>query len=102
MYVPGGSFYHFQYRPSDDWFHVVVNYFGPNNGEGFNTYFNGDVAFTDSTIQEDDTTPGNGRIVIGRSFTEIDDYYTSMEVDELCFFNEVLSAQEIKYLYNYI
>ena len=100
MYVSGGSFYHFQYRPSNDWFHIVVNYFGPNNGEGFNTYFNGNIAFTDNTIQEDNTTAGNGRIVIGKSFTEIDDYYTSLEVDEVLLFNKILTAQEINYLYN--
>ena len=97
--VSGGSFDNSGYRPSNDWFHVVINYSGPNNGEGFVTYFNGETAYNDSTVEEDDTTPGDGRIVIGRSFTEVDDYYTSMAVDEVVLFNKVLTEHEIKCLY---
>ena len=42
----------------------------------------------------------NGKIVIGKFFADIDHYYTSMDVDELLFFNHTLTTQEINSLYN--
>ena len=79
---------------------MVVNYFGPNNGQGFKTYFNGDVAFTDTWKSALQTTLSNENIVIGRLYTDIDGYYTSIEMDELLFFNHTLSTEEINSLYN--
>ena len=38
------------------------------------------------------------RIVVGRSFTNEDDYYGSIRVDELLLFNEALSPEEIRIL----
>ena len=97
--VEGGNFQNSDYRPSNDWFHVVVNYCGPNNGEGFNTYFNGELAYSDTTVEEEASKPGDRRIVIGRSFTEVDNYYTSMAIDEMLMLNKILTEQEIKCLY---
>ena len=52
----------------------------------------------DSTRYEQDTTRGNGRMVIGRAFTEVDDLYTSMDVDQVVLFNRVLNAEEREWL----
>ena len=100
FYVSGGSFFHYGSRPSGDWLHVVINFHGPNNGKGFKTYFNGNLRISDTTKSSFTTTPSNGRVVIGRFFAELDNYYTSMDVDETLFFNRTLTTQEINSLYN--
>ena len=100
IYVSDGGFFHYGTKPSNDWFHVVINYFGPNNGQGFKTYFDGNLRITDNTKWQHNTSPSNGKIVIGKFFADIDHYYTSMDVDELLFFNHTLTTQEINSLYN--
>ena len=42
--------------------------------------------------------PGDGRIVIGRRFSELDSNYASVQVDELLFFNQALTFTEINAL----
>ena len=61
----------------------------------FALYVNGVVAITDLTKIARDTAYGNGRIVLGRAYSEVDDYYTSMEVDQLVFYNRASSPREI-------
>ena len=46
--------------------------------------------------------PGDGRIVIGRQLTRGDRDYASVEVDELLFFNEALSEDQIMMLKEHI
>ena len=91
--------------PVDDdvWFHVVINYFGAQAGQGFVLYFNGRQVSENSERNSDDKRNGlgSGRIVIGRSFTDVDDHYSSMAVDELLLFNEFLPADVINLLYSY-
>ena len=41
---------------------------------------------------------GDGRVVVGRSFTNEDHYYGSIQVDELLLFNQALSPEEIRIL----
>ena len=36
----------------------------------------------------------NGTIVIGRLFTDFDEYYASVQVDELLFYNRTLTEPE--------
>ena len=38
---------------------------------------------------------GDGKVIIGRYFTDEDDFYGSVEVDELFFFNTALSDSDI-------
>ena len=38
------------------------------------------------------------RIVIGRLSTDVDDHYTTLEMDELLFFNQPLTDAEIRML----
>ena len=39
-------------------------------------------------------------MVLGRQFTDDDNYYTSVQVDELMFFNRNLSASDIEAFYH--
>ena len=75
------------------WLHFVLNYIGSDYGQGVRIYFNGgeDVVSLD-TKQTASHPSGSGRVVVGRFSTEDD---ASLEVDELLFFNEKLSDQEI-------
>ena len=42
---------------------------------------------------------GDGRIVVGKSFTNYDGPYGSVEVDELIFFNQAFTSDDIMSLY---
>ena len=80
---------------SNEWVHGVLNFLGPNDEEGIRIYENGKHVGNHTIITQSSTTESNGRIVIGRAFTEINNYYASVQVDELLFFNRSLTEQEI-------
>ena len=91
------------------WFHVVVNFIGPNDGQGLQVYYDG-VQVRDR-YQRDTSRKGSPstsifrnstrRILIGRLFFDHDDYYTSVQVDEMFFFNQALTETEITGLSQY-
>ena len=64
----------------------------------FTTYVNGDVVLRDRTKYRQDTTFGEGKLVIGKTFTSVDKYYTSMVVSQVALFNQVLSREDIIFL----
>ena len=106
MYVEGATFHTFDNIPRDNknsWFHVAVNYFGTEEGQGFVVYFNGDKVSDNSERSEDEsrTVQASGRFVVGRSFTEEDGHYSSMVIDELLCFNKFLNPEDIRLLYSY-
>ena len=82
------------------WTHTVLNYIGPDNGQGLIAYFNGTTAGRDDSLSWDTFPPGDGRVVIGRAYTDKDSAYASVDVDELLFFNEILNEVEIAQLAN--
>ena len=77
------------------WTHIVMNYIGPNNGEGIRTYYNGTEVGNDPTKTALSRSAGDGRIVVGREYTDRDGAYASVMVDELLFFNRHLLSDEI-------
>ena len=83
---------------SNEWVHGVLNFLGPNDGEGIRIYENGKNVGNHKNITQSSSTESNGRIAIGRVFTEINNYYGSVQVDELLFFNHSLTEQEIRML----
>ena len=91
---------HFQIRvpKSNEWVHGVLNFLGTNNKEGIRIYENGQHVGNDIIKTQASTTEPNGRIVTGRAFTEVNEYYGSVQVDELLFFNRSLAEGEIKML----
>ena len=78
------------------WTHIVLNYIGPNNEEGIRIYENGIQTGSDDTQSAHAYQPGEGRVVIGRQYTDVDAAYASVDIDELLFFNETLSDQDIR------
>ena len=93
-------FYDSSDEVSDSWFYVVINYIGSDRGEGFTTYINGRAAMSDRSKNDEFNTAGNGRIVIGRSFTDVNDFYTTMEMEELVIFNRFLTNEQIQQIRN--
>ena len=98
--VKTGSFWADVPKTNDLWIHLVLNFIGPNSGEGIQ-------AFKDGTLQERDLydysgtyTDGEGRVVIGRKYVSISQDYAHVEVDELIFFNQALLEEEVNELYN--
>ena len=78
----------------------MLNYIGPNNGEGIRGYINGEQVAIDTTKTPQSPLAGDGRIVIGRRFTDVDEKYASVQVDELIFFNKSLKTAEIDAIFN--
>ena len=98
VYVTDGRFY--KSRPKTTaWTQVVLNFHGPNNGEGITVFFNGAAIARDASKFIGRYSTGDGGIVVGRFYTNRDQRYTSVEFDELVSFNNSLTLEEIKYLY---
>ena len=94
--LPGG---HFEaYRPVlNGWTHIVLNYIGPNNGDGIK-FYNGAEVMSATTRSHNSFPAGDGRVVIGRYFTNQDMEYSSVQIDELIYFNNSLTNGEIEFL----
>ena len=85
-------------RANNVWVHSVLNFLGPNNQEGISIYQNGQHVGNHTTIIQSSTNDPDGRIVIGRIFTGVSNFYASVQVDELLFHNQTLTEAEIKLL----
>ena len=81
------------------WFHLVVVYLGPNNGQGLIVYVNGTAAGRDATRVADVNQQGNGQLVIGKKFIDSDNDYSSVAVDAMTLWSRELTVQEIEDLY---
>ena len=84
-------------KPSG-WTHIVLNYIGPNYGEGTRIYYNGQEVDSDRAKGGTSYAMVDGRIVVGRRFTNVDEDYASITIDELIFFNRFLKVDEIETL----
>ena len=88
--------------PSSGWTYIVLNYIGPNNGQGIRIYNDGIQTGSDDTKSGGAHPPGEGRILVGRPFLHSDEFYASFTLDELIFFNRALTMEEIKALGNVV
>ena len=81
----------------------MLNFIGPKNEERIIVYNNGEKAASDQTINMNNNfTHGKGRIVIGRHYSELNGKYTSVQLDELLFFNKALMDAQVMLLSKYI
>ena len=96
MYLPDGRFKEHIPIPFMKWTHVALNYIGPEEGQGMRVYYDGTLT-GNITAKIFSTSPdGEERIFIGRFFLDIDRIgYGNIDLDELLFFNETVSEQEI-------
>ena len=73
----------------------MLNYIGPNSGQGISIYYNAEEVTVDTTKRTAPRPP-----VLGRRYTGRDQEYANVDVDELIFFNQSLSTADITALYN--
>ena len=80
----------------------MLNYIGPNDegDEIVRMFFNGTEVSSDTEKSGGPYPAGDGRIVLGRYYTDSDQLHASVQVDELIFFNRALTESEIEALYN--
>ena len=97
--LPTGYFYTSYPKPSG-WIHIVGCYLGPNNGQGIRIYYNGAEEGSATNKAGGPYSAGDGRIVVGRIYTDLDLNYASVEVDELIYFNAALTSDEVQSIYN--
>ena len=84
-----------------NWFHLVYNYIGPYDGEGIQIYYDGKQVGSDSDKYNTQGIGGDGRIAVGRYYTDEGDWATgSTEVDELFLFNKALTDEEIETIFS--
>ena len=98
MYLLDGKYFVEFSKPSG-WFHAVLNYLGPGDNEGIQMFFDGVEMERDMTQSGGPFSAGDGRIVVGRRFTDQDKLQASIAVDELIFFNQSLTVDDIEALY---
>ena len=97
--LPDGYFYISQSKATG-WTHVVMNYIGPKNGQGIRMHVNGADVVSDTNKTAQSLTTGDGSIVVGRLFTDSNSYYSSVDVDELIYFNAALTSDDVQSIYN--
>ena len=77
-----------------------MSYIGPKYGQGIRLFKDGALETRSYIPWYGTDKVGDGRVVVGRRYVDKDDDYTSLEMDELIFFNEALSDDEVRELYN--
>ena len=86
---------------NNQWIHLVLTYIGPNYRQGIRLFRDG--ALEDSAVSGgrcSTCAAGDGRVVVGKWYVNIDYYHASVEIDELIFFNQALLEEEVMELYN--
>ena len=82
------------------WTHIVLNYIGSGSGKGIRVLYNGQQVASDTESGGHIRHAPNGKIVIGRSHTDHNDYYSSVQIDHMGLLNRALSNAEISAFHN--
>ena len=81
------------------WMHIVFNFIGPNDGQGYRVYHDGKLVENVTEKFEYRFRPMGRRIIIGADYA---DYYfkrfSSLEMDQLLLFNRFLYKTEVAVL----
>ena len=84
------------------WYHYVLNYLGPDKTTGgIQVFINGaEAGRVDNghRLQRMPFPLGTGRAVLGRKKIDHDNWYNSMDIDELYFYNTALSVEQVQAL----
>ena len=94
------GYYYPQPTKPTGWTHIVLNFIGPNKGQGVWIYYDGLEVAGSSVKSEASHSPSDGRFVVGRYYTDSDQDYVTVQIDELTFFNHHLTLEEITTLGN--
>ena len=86
-------------KVDNQWVHLVLNFIGPE--ERFQVFRDGALVPGQQTKAYFSRPLGDGRLVLGKRFPHMDNFYSSIDVDELVFFNRKFTEQEVTKLYNH-
>ena len=80
----------------------MLNYIGPNNGEGIKIYYDGQEVDSDTEKVVWHLPGEDGRIVVGRlqTYKDQNGSYASVQVDELIYFNAALTNDDVQSIYS--
>ena len=96
MPILGGSFLYSTDTPSG-WTHIILVYIGPEDAQGIRIYHNGlQTGGSTGKNSRSNSPGGNSRVVVGRLIVDLDNFYPGLEMDELLFFNEKLTDQQVR------
>ena len=84
-------------KVDSQWVHLVLNFIGPM--ERFRLFKDGALVNDQQNKAYTSTAMGNGRLVLGRRQTSRNTDYSTIDVDEVIFFNRKLTGQEEETLY---
>ena len=76
----------------------MLNFLGSGDEHGIRIILDSEQVAIDKKINEEINSLGNGRIAVGRRFSESDERHASVQMDELLFFDEALTDAEITML----
>ena len=100
MNLRGEKFWTDIQSPSNQWTHVALNYIGPEDGQGMRIYVDGVLTRNVTTKILWAARNSDGRLRIGSPDTSgvnaIDD------IDELLFFNNILTDEQIMTIKNMV
>ena len=92
--------YKYVSKVENQWVHLVLNFIRPH--EGFQVFKDGALVPGQPNTASVGTpmAMGNGRLVLGRRDSNTDVHYSTVDLDEVVFFNRKLTGQEVETLYN--
>ena len=83
----------------NQWHHLVGTFNELEGEERFKLYLDGGLYDTIDEPNIRSSSTGSGRVVIGRAFINVDNAYTTLELDELLFYNREMEELEVQALY---
>ena len=99
LYLTNSKYEMWKWPKHPAWFHMVwvIN----ELGQGFHVYTNGTFVTSYSASDGDRSgSPPTGKVVVGKKYDGVDDFYSSLTVDEFSLWNRKLTAQEIQDIYS--
>ena len=95
--VSDGYFHYNPHPKMIGWYHLGFIYHGPNNTQGISVYHNGTLIWNDtSKALKIFNSVSTGTVVIGKLFTNHNNRYGSVMVDELTFWDKQRLPEEIQ------
>ena len=85
-------------RVATNWVHVVLNFIGPSNGQGFRVFHDGVEVIGNINASQfipQNSTISSSKFFIGKLYYNMDQDYSSVQVDELFLHNQALTEAEI-------
>ena len=77
------------------WFHIVIVY----QDGGLTAHHVGTFEETDTSLGDGTQSLSSGKMIIGRKSTDVNNFYTSVMVDELNLWNRSLTSHQIYNMY---